>query len=479
MKSLERRFLNSSEKTPQKGEAPQTVIPKRLKLPIDNSREKQPGNFGRKLALNCVFGVILALVVSIFFIFNYKLIFIASFFFFITIWMIFVVIFITAPDARILTDPKPRRFPSLTILIPAHNEEKAIAKSIGAVKSMKYPRPFEIIVLNDGSTDRTGEIAGGIDGVKVLAFDKKMGKARSLNKGIDAAKGELVTTIDADTYPSKDALLKMVGHFGDPKVGAVVTLVTVKTPSNFLQKIQYIEYYIAFGFWHKALSIVDGLHVTPGPMSIYRKSALLEAGKFDEDNITEDMEIAFALKKAGYRIECSVNTRVETDVPDTLSGYLRQRLRWYRGSIYNLLVKHRDMIFNRSYGTFGMLVVPQMVATMIWGTVLTVGAISLSINQTAISAATLLSEIMHGGFTIDFSWLKFDPLNMPAYLIFTVLSGLVFSYLLFMSLSMDAKRKPQIKFYHIALYLLFYSVMISLAYMVSIYKEFVGDSRTW
>ncbi len=434
---------------------------------------------GRKLALTGIFGVVLALVVSLFFIFDYKLIFMAGFFFFITIWMIFVVIFITAPDARILTDPKPRRFPTLTVLIPAHNEEKAIAKSIGAVKSMKYPRPFEIIVLNDGSTDRTGEIAGGIEGVRVLTFDRKMGKARSLNKGIGIATGELVATIDADTYPSRDALLKMVGHFGDPKVGAVVTLVTVKNPSNLLQKIQYIEYYMAFGFWHKALSIVDGLHVTPGPMSIYRKSALLEAGKFDEENLTEDMEIAFALKKAGYGIECSVNTRVETDVPDTLSGYLRQRLRWYRGAIYNLLVKHRDMVFNRSYGTFGMLVVPQMVATMFLGTALTIGAISLSINRTAVSAATLFSEIVHGGVTIGFGWLKFDPLNVPAYLILTALSGLFFSYLLFMSFSLDAKRKLQVKFYHIALYLLFYSIMISLAYMVSIYEEFVGYSKTW
>lgn len=437
------------------------------------------GRWGRKLGLTGIFGIILALVVSLFFIFDPKVIFMASSFFFITIWMIFVVIFVTAPDARILTDPKPRRFPSLTILIPAHNEEKAIARSISAVKSMRYPRPFEIIVLNDGSTDGTGEIAKGIKGVKVLTFDRKMGKAKSLNKGVGVAKGELVATIDADTYPSRDALLKMVGHFGDRKVGAAVTLVTVKKPGNFLQKIQYMEYYVAFGFWHKALSIVDGLHVTPGPMSIYRKSALLEAGGFDEDNLTEDMEIAFALKKAGYRIECSVNTKVETDVPDTLKGYFRQRLRWYRGAIYNLLVKHRDMVFNRSYGTFGMLVVPQMVATMFLGTVMSIGMISLATKQTVISAATLFSAIMRGGFMMDFGWLKFDPFNLPAYVIFAALSGLVFSYLLFMSFDMDAKKKLRVKFHHIVLYLLLYSVMISLAYMVSIYKEFVGDSKTW
>ena len=250
------------------------------------------------------------------------------------------------------------RLPSVSVLIPAYNEEATLGKTIRSVLSIDYPKKLlEIIVINDCSTDRTGDIAGGFGSkVKVLDNKENRGKAYSLNSGIRVAKGELVACLDADSVVERGIIRKMIGYFADANVGAVTPALNVYRTRNLLEKIQHVEYLLNV-FLRKTLAMMDAVHVTPGVFTIYRKSILREVGGFDVGNLTEDMEIALKLHKAGYSIENNMEARSYTYCPDKWGSLFRQRIRWYRGAIHNS-VKYRGMFFNPKYGNLGVFLLP-------------------------------------------------------------------------------------------------------------------------
>ena len=348
----------------------------------------------KKRIFGFLFLILFVIILTVFFSSRYyPIIFIFTSLIFIGSGFIFLEVF---QKHTLFEDPIPEKYPDITILIPAHNEEETIASTIESVKNLKYPKKVEIIVLDDGSADNTYESVKKIKGIKIFRAEKNMGKAAILNKGISMAKGEIVGNIDADTYPEKDALIKMIGHFNNKNMGAVTTLVTVDKPKNFLQKLQQLEYYVAFGFWHKSLSTMDGLYVTPGPMSLYRKEALLKINGFDEGNITEDMEIALNLKQHGYQIECCTNTKVATGVPMTWKGYFKQRLRWYRGAIYNSLFKHRSLHFNKKNKDFGYFIFPLFLGTIFIGASLVFGIIFLNLRYFFNMSYVYIMEFLKG-----------------------------------------------------------------------------------
>ena len=133
---------------------------------------------------------------------------------------------------RRIKNPMPMRFPSVSIIIPAYNEESNIAKTISSAARMNYPKDkLEILVVDDGSKDKTLEVAKTAArschskyGIKVKVFTKKNGgKATAINFGIKHVKGEIIGTLDADSFPEKDALMKMIGYLENDKVASVTS----------------------------------------------------------------------------------------------------------------------------------------------------------------------------------------------------------------------------------------------------------------
>lgn len=178
--------------------------------------------------------------------------------------------------------PVPKSYPFVSILIPAYNEEDSIAGTIDHVLNLDYPKEkLEIIVINDGSKDRTKDVilryVKSNENVRLL--DKpNSGKADSLNKGIKMSKGELIAVVDSDSFPSKDSLRKLVGLFDDPQMGAVTSFVSVRnSKETVLTKIQEIEY-LFMGWARKILDFVDSVYVTNGPLSIYRRKYVDKVG---------------------------------------------------------------------------------------------------------------------------------------------------------------------------------------------------------
>jgi len=282
----------------------------------------------------------------------------AAWYIFVFIAVMWMLVLFTNRDKFSNTGKKKvKKLPRVSVLIPAHNEEKNIGMALKSILNLEYPKHLlEVIVINDASTDRTAELVRQTKGVILINNKKNVGKAHSLNRALKIAKGELIACIDADSTVERDILMKMVGHFENPNIASVTPALKVMKPRNFLEKIQATEYLLNI-FLRKSLDVIGSIHVTPGVFSVYRKNVLQEVGGFDEDNLTEDMEIALRIHDAGYQITNRMDAVSYTICPSGLRALFKQRLRWYRGALQNT-VKYKHMIFRRRYGNLGVFLLP-------------------------------------------------------------------------------------------------------------------------
>ncbi|MBA3064387.1 glycosyltransferase family 2 protein [Candidatus Woesearchaeota archaeon] len=257
-----------------------------------------------------------------------------------------------------------KKFPLVSVVVPAYNEEDVILETLESVIGLDYPKnKLDIIIVNDGSTDSTKDVAEKfID--KHKGYDIKLinqanqGKWVALNNALKIAKGEFFTCLDADSSVEKAALKKMLPYFTDNNVAAVLPLIKIKNPKGILQKIQCYEYIVNF-FYKKIMSSLNCIHVTPGPFGVYRKDIINKIGGFRQGHNTEDMEIAFRLQKHQYKIIQLLNVNVYTYAPSSLKNFYFQRNRWNKGSILNVW-DYRKMIFRKEYGDFGILQMPMV-----------------------------------------------------------------------------------------------------------------------
>ena len=253
-----------------------------------------------------------------------------------------------------------KKYPLVSLIIPVLNEEKSIKNTVDSLLNLNYPKnKFEVIIVDDGSTDNTKEIVGNYKDKRVrliLNEHKGIGKASALNNGILNAKGEIVGCVDADCYVNTDSLMNMIGHFKSDEVGAVITSVKVLNPRSFFEKMQRIEY-ILTSFIRRLMSYVGTLQVTPGALSLYKKSVIDKVGYFDENNLTEDYEIALRLINNHYRVVMESSIDTYTYVPENMKDLWTQRVRWFRGFILNNL-KYKHMFMNRKYGLSGTFQTP-------------------------------------------------------------------------------------------------------------------------
>src|SRR3989338_11446200 len=218
----------------------------------------------------------------------------------------------------------------LTILIPTYNKGHLISKTIESLEKQSYPK-LGIIVIDDGSTDSTKSVVGElVKKFRNISYHRKRntGKASSLNFGLKMVRTPYFGFIDADTYMSKNVLAGMMRHFSG-NVACVTAAIKPSSAKNFVEKIQKIEYTIS-SLTRKLMSRINALYFTPA-FAIYRTDVIKNLGGFDENNITEDLEIGLRLKSRNYGIYNSIESVVFTDVPKTFSEFFRQRMRWYRG----------------------------------------------------------------------------------------------------------------------------------------------------
>jgi len=289
------------------------------------------------------------------------------FYMFLALYFLFLFVLTFVQNKKSIFDyPEKKRRYSVSVIIPTYNEEASIQGTIESALNLDYDDLIEVIVVDDGSNDRTGEIVRrlGEKYSKIVLVDKKnSGKADSINQAIKIARGELIAVIDADSYPSRDSLSKMVGFFDEEGVGVVTTRVLVRNPSNFIQVLQTIEYKV-IAFTRVLLGFLDAIYVTPGPLALYKKSALQKVGGFDVRNMTEDIEITWHLIFEGYKVRMSFLPSATTVCPNTFKKWWKQRLRWNIGG-FQTIWKYKKAFFKK--GMLGYFILPFFFFSLILG----------------------------------------------------------------------------------------------------------------
>jgi len=255
--------------------------------------------------------------------------------------------------------PEIKKEYSLSIVVPAYNEEDTIEDTLKHIFNLDYKNIVEVLVVNDGSTDNTLEILKRLlplykDKLKILN-KKNSGKADSMNKALKFVKGDLVAIIDADSYPARDSLKKIIGYFEDSKVGAVTSTCVPRNANTFLEKLQVIEYKV-IAFTRKLLEYIDSIYVATGTLTVYRKQALLDIGGFDTKNLTEDIEATWHLIHNGWKIKMSFTAIVTTTVPNKIKPWYRQRRRWGVGGL-QCLNKYKSS-FMKKKAMLGYFIIP-------------------------------------------------------------------------------------------------------------------------
>ena len=248
---------------------------------------------------------------------------------------------------------KTRFSPPLSVVIPAHNEEKYIAGTIKSVIKSKYANKLDVIVVDDGSTDSTSSIVGSLSrenkNLRLLKI-RHSGKSIALNYGIRKAKFNIVAYIDADSSLAENSLSKLVMPLENEDIVISSGVIRARQTRNPLTWFQDIEYIVSSG-WRYVCSKFNATYIAPG-FAAFRKDAVLRAGGFSSDTLTEDIDTTITLRKAGHGAVMS-SAVMFTSVPSTLKGLVKQRIRWGRGTIQTAK-KHTDIIFSQKFKAVGM-----------------------------------------------------------------------------------------------------------------------------
>ncbi|TXS18848.1 MULTISPECIES: bifunctional polysaccharide deacetylase/glycosyltransferase family 2 protein [Streptomyces] len=248
----------------------------------------------------------------------------------------------------------------VSVIVPAYNEKECIANTLNSLAASTHP--IEIVVVDDGSTDGTAEIAEalGLPNVRVVR-QENAGKPAALNNGVRHARYDIVVMMDGDTVFEPDAVHQLVQPFADPGIGAVAGNAKVGNRSTMIGAWQHIEYVIGFNLDRRMYDLLRCMPTIPGAIGAFRRQAVQEAGGMSEDTLAEDTDITIALHRAGWRVVYAEHARAWTEAPASLGQLWRQRYRWSYGTM-QALWKHRRSVTDRGpSGRFGRVGMPLVV----------------------------------------------------------------------------------------------------------------------
>src|SRR5258706_9598461 len=259
--------------------------------------------------------------------------------------------------------------PNVALLIPAYNEEKVIERTIHAAVDSDYPN-LRVIVIDDGSTDRTLEVARRVATEesatgKVLVLTKPNGgKADALNFGLQHLRPDeaIFVGMDADTIIARDAVSHLVPHFRNENIAAMAGNAKVGNRVNLWTRWQALEYITSQNFERRALDLLGAVSVVPGAIGAWRVSAVREVGGYHFDTVAEDADLTMSLLERGYRVEYEDLALAFTEAPTNANGLMRQRFRWSFG-ILQAVWKHRGVLGRK--GALGWVALPNILVFQI------------------------------------------------------------------------------------------------------------------
>ena len=246
--------------------------------------------------------------------------------------------------------------PRVAVLIPAYNEETVIVRTIRSVLNSDYSN-LHIIVIDDGSLDRTAEVAreayAAEPRVQVLSKPNG-GKAAALNFALDRLEEDIYVGIDADTVIAADAISKLIPHFEDPRIGAMAGNAKVGNRVNLWTRWQALEYITSQNFERRALDLFHVVTVVPGAIGAWRTAPVKAAGGYPLNTVAEDADLTMNLLEQGFKVDYEDRSLAFTEAPIDAKGLMRQRFRWSFGTLQAVWKHRAAFVRNKAMGLFAL-----------------------------------------------------------------------------------------------------------------------------
>lgn len=371
---------------------------------------------------------------------------------------------------------KLQKYPPVTIIVPCWNEESTIQKTVESLMNLNYPKDkLQIFLIDDGSTDNTWQEIqkySNIPNIKVFTKENG-GKHTALNFGLERMETPFLACLDADSVAHPDALNRLMSYFEtDNEVMAVAPSIIVVNDKSLIQHAQSAEYYMAV-YTKKMLGFLGAIHVTPGPLTVFKKKVFEDLGPYRHAHNTEDMEIAYRMQENGYKIEQCNDAFVYTNTPKTTVKLYKQRLRWIYGFINNT-IDYRRVLLKKKYGNFSLFTVPSGVISIFAASYLFFRAIyyfgELIYNK--------IIQYQVIGFKVA-EKITFDPffINTKAFLFITIiLYALVINSMILGS--RIAKNKWSLSINMIYFFVI-YSIIAPFWLMKAVYNTIISKKPSW
>ena len=284
----------------------------------------------------------------------------------------------------------------VSVIIPAFNEEKTIEKTLRAVLDSNYPN-LEVIVVNDGSTDKTAEVVTPYvvksRGMVRLINRPNGGKAAAINTGLLFARGDVIVCVDADTIVTRSAISNLVSYLKPEEVVGAAGNVKVGNRVNLLTRLQALEYVRGLNIRRRAFDVLNTILVIPGAIGAFKREAVSLVGTYTKDTVTEDMDETFKLVKTRLRVVYASRAVAYTEAPSTFKGFLRQRKRWY-GGILQVLKKHGTP--KGRFGTFSVVGYPYAVLSMFFLPFVELTTLSMTFAYVVAGFALGITRFLYG-----------------------------------------------------------------------------------
>ena len=368
------------------------------------------------------------------------------------------------------------RYPTVTVTVPCFNEERTIYKTVRSLLDLNYPKEkLKIFLVDDGSTDGTLNIIqkfAKYSNVKVF-HKENGGKHTALNLGLENCDTEFSGCLDADSYVDSDSLVRIMSYFErDESTMAVAPSIEVSNPKNIIEYAQKAEYYMSI-YVKKMLGLINAIHVTPGPLTIFRRKVFEELGPYRSAHNTEDMEIAYRMQKNHMKIEQCHDAFVYTNTPSSVRRLYQQRLRWIYGFINNT-IDYRGVLFQKKYGNFSLFTVPAGIVSII--------SASYLFSRIAIRLWNFVEgkivELRTVGFEFSSPFYNFDPFFINTKSVLFVI--LILYSLVIVSIVLGHKIAEKKVFpLHILYFFSIYSVVAPFWLFSSIYNTIVAKRPSW
>ncbi len=301
--------------------------------------------------------------------------------------------------------PPGRPAPGISVVVPAYNEIAGIAATVTSMVSSSYPGDIEVVVVDDGSTDGTAAVVRNLalPGVRLIS-QSNSGKSAALNRGIAAARYDILVLVDGDTVFEPEALSRLTSRLADPAVGAVSGNTKVANRSGFLGRWQHLEYVMGFNLDRRMFDILGTIPTVPGAIGAFRRATLAAVGGVSADTLAEDTDLTMAICRSGWRVVYEQSAIAWTEAPSRLSQLWRQRYRWCYGTLQAMWKHRHSVVEGGASGRVGRRCLTYLVLFQVL----------LPLIAPVVDLATIYGLVFLSPLKITMFWLAFNGLQMVA-----------------------------------------------------------------